>query len=316
MPVHLDAGTTCFDPRARMGRDEDQDFTVSSRTLCFDPRARMGRDIPVVAGRAAIFRFDPRARMGRDFNPPFFRGKGTVSIHAPAWGATLQAVFTIARPAWNYPLEAQAMKDAAVVAKRLGVTSKARERDRRPTLKEMERLMDHFVARRKRRPESNPMDRIMGFAMFSTRRTEEITRIEWRGFEVEAKRVMVRDMKNPGDKVGNDVRCELPDEAVKIVEAMPRLDGDDRIFPYSPGAIGAAFTRVCATLGIDEDLHFHDLRHEGISRLFEMGRTIPQVASVSGHRSWTSLKRYTHLRQIGDKWANVGWFHRITLPEA
>jgi hypothetical protein len=41
-------------------------------------------------------------------------------------------------------------------------------------------------------------------------------------------------------------------------------------------------------------LHFHDLRHEGISRLFEMGRTIPQAASVSGHRSWASLQRYSH----------------------
>jgi integrase len=59
-------------------------------------------------------------------------------------------------------------------------------------------------------------------------------------------------------------------------------------------------------LAID-DLHFHDLRHEGVSRLFEMGRTIPQVASVSGHRSWQSLQRYTHLRQVGDKYAGWKW---------
>jgi len=59
-------------------------------------------------------------------------------------------------------------------------------------------------------------------------------------------------------------------------------------------------------LGID-DLHFHDLRHEGCSRLFELGWTIPQVASVSGHRSWQSLKRYSHLRQSGDKLACWRW---------
>lgn len=59
-------------------------------------------------------------------------------------------------------------------------------------------------------------------------------------------------------------------------------------------------------LGI-KDLHFHDLRHEGISRLFEMAQTIPQVASVSGHRSWQSLKRYTHMEEVGDKWANWKW---------
>src|SRR5215831_10607941 len=61
-----------------------------------------------------------------------------------------------------------------------------------------------------------------------------------------------------------------------------------------------------SALGID-DLRFHDLRHEGISRLFEMGKTIPQAAAVSGHRSWTSLKRYTHIRQTGDKYKGWKW---------
>jgi integrase len=78
------------------------------------------------------------------------------------------------------------------------------------------------------------------------------------------------------------------------------------IFPASADAISAAFTRACKVLGI-EDLHFHDLRHEGISRLFEMSWNIPHVAAVSGHRSWQSLKRYTHLSQAGDKYANWKW---------
>ncbi|MGA8419323.1 MAG: tyrosine-type recombinase/integrase, partial [Pseudolabrys sp.] len=64
-----------------------------------------------------------------------------------------------------------------------------------------------------------------------------------------------------------------------------------------------------------KDLRFHDLRHEGISRLFEMGRTIPQAAAVSGHRSWTSLKRYTHIRQTGDKYKNWKWLPIVTTKE-
>jgi integrase len=104
-------------------------------------------------------------------------------------------------------------------------------------------------------------------------------------------------MKHPGDKKGNKVHCELPPEALAIIKAMPRYE--QRIFQYSTDAISAAFTRACRFLGI-EDLRFHDLRHEGISRLFEMGRTTPQVAAVSGHRSWTSLKRYAHIRQSKD----------------
>lgn len=44
-----------------------------------------------------------------------------------------------------------------------------------------------------------------------------------------------------------------------------------------------------------------------MSRLFELGWSIPQVACVSGHRSWQSLKRYTHIRQRGDKYAKWAW---------
>jgi integrase len=106
------------------------------------------------------------------------------------------------------------------------------------------------------------------------------------------------------DRHRYNVYCELPPEALAIIKSMPR--GEPEIFPYSTDAISAAFTRACKILGI-EDLRFHDLRHEGISRLFEMGRTIPQVAAVSGHRSWTSLKRYTHIRQSEDKYDHWKW---------
>src|ERR1700728_3952980 len=102
-------------------------------------------------------------------------------------------------------------------------------------------------------------------------------------------------------KDGTIVRREAE---IAIVKSMPRVKPE--IFPYSTDAISAAFTRACKILGI-EDLRFHDLRHEGISRLFEMGRTIPQVAAVSGHRSWTSLKRYTHIQQSKDKYDLWKW---------
>ena len=217
----------------------------------------------------------------------------------------LAAVFAVARPAWGYPLDQTAMKDAFVVAKRLGIASKSRERDRRPTLDELDKVMEHFGERLKRRPSSIPMQKVMGFAIFSTRRLEEITRILWKDLDVEGSRVLVRDMKNPGEKIGNDVWCELPSEAMQIVLSMPKRRAE--IFPYCGDTIGTNFTRACQLLDII-DLHFHDLRHDGVSRLFEIGRNIPQVAAVSGHRSWSSLKRYTHLRQTGDKYAGWKWF--------
>jgi integrase len=214
----------------------------------------------------------------------------------------LSNIFTVARPAWDYPLSRQEFDDAITVTKKLGLIRKGNERNRRPTLEELDRLMEHFGRVRDHRPSSIPMQKIVGFALFSTRRQEEITLLRWE--DLDGDRVLVRDMKHPGDKKGNNVYCELPPAALAVINSMPR-DGE-RIFPYSTDAISAAFTRACRILGI-EDLRFHDLRHEGISRLFEMGGTIPQVAAVSGHRSWTSLKRYTHIRQSKDKYENWRW---------
>jgi integrase len=192
------------------------------------------------------------------------------------------------------------MEDAMVVCRRMGITSAGNTRDGRPTLAELDRIMEHFEAVRRHRPLSMPMNKVAAFAIFSARRQEEITRIKREDYDVD--RILIRDMKDPAKKKGNDILCDLSPEAIAIFKSMPRTAPE--IFPYSTNAISAAFTRACKFLEI-EDLHFHDLRHEGISRLFEMGKTIQQVAAVSGHRTWSSLKRYSHLRQNGDKY--VDW---------
>ena len=220
----------------------------------------------------------------------------------------LATIFVTAGPAWNYPLSADAMEAAQVVAKRLGLIRKSSKRDRRPTLEELDILMEKFSTRR---ADFAPMHIICAFAIFSTRRQEEITRILWTDIDEANSRVLVRDMKNPGEKIGNDVWCDLPPEALAIVKAMPK-DGE-RIFPYGTDAISANFTRACQIKGI-KDLRFHDLRYEGISRLFEIGRDIPRVALVSGHKSWSSLQRYAHIRQSGDKYAGWKWLDVVTTP--
>jgi integrase len=220
----------------------------------------------------------------------------------------LAAIFAVARPAWGYRLEEMQMKDAQAVLRRLGIIGKSKFRDRRPTLPELDSLMQHFVDRSKRDPTAALMHRVIAFAIFSTRRQEEITRQKMSDVDSKHSRLLVRDMKHPGEKIGNDSWCDLPDEALRIIKAM---NNSGRVFPYTTDAVSAAFTRACQLLGI-EDLHFHDLRHDGISRLFEMGKTIPQAASVSGHKSWQSLQRYAHLRQNGDKYADWKWLDVVT----
>lgn len=222
--------------------------------------------------------------------------------------AHLGAVLSIARPAWGYEVDIHAMADARKVLRKLGYNMKSRERDRRPTKDELDKVLEHFVGIQQRRPSSINMLKVTGFALFSTRRQDEIGRMLWEDVDEERQRVMVRDMKNPGQKIGNDVWCHLPDEAWRILKSMPKERAE--IFPYNSSSIATAWAKACKFLMI-EDLHFHDLRHDGVSRLFEMDWDIPRVASVSGHRDWNSLRRYTHLRGRGDHYAEWPWLERI-----
>jgi len=225
----------------------------------------------------------------------------------------LAAVFNVAKPAWGYPLDKQAMDDARVVLDKLGLVGRSKQRTRRPTLDELDRLMRHFTiveAKGKDRKNLIPMTRLIVFAIFSTRRQEEICRIVKKDLDAVHSEIIVRDMKNPGEKIGNDVTTSLTPEALQLIELQPDTDGP--IWPHNSSSVSASFTRACEFLGID-DLHFHDLRHDGISRLFEMGWSIPRVACVSGHRSWSSLKRYTHMRQTGDKYAGWVWLQTLGI---
>ena len=67
------------------------------------------------------------------------------------------------------------------------------------------------------------------------------------------------------------------------------------LFSYTARGLSGAFLKLCRKVKID-DLHFHDLRHEATSRLFEKGLNPVEVATITGHKDTRMLMRYTHLR--------------------
>ena len=73
--------------------------------------------------------------------------------------------------------------------------------------------------------------------------------------------------------------------------------GADLVFPMSGNSVRLAFERLRARAKMP-DFHFHDLRHEAITRLFERGLNIAEVSAISGHKELRMLQRYTHLRAI------------------
>jgi integrase len=200
-------------------------------------------------------------------------------------------VLRSARAGFNLPLRLDLLNDARHELRQRKVIRKSRFRDRRVTPAEDVALRDYF-GRRDRRS-MIPMSDIYAFAILTARRQEEITRILRSDFERPC--AWLDDVKHPTMKEGNRRKFRMLPEAWDIIDRQPVIDSEDRVFPYNPKSISAAFDRACKTLGI-ENLTFHDLRHEATSRLFERGYAIHEVAQFTLHESWQTLKRYTHLR--------------------
>lgn len=187
---------------------------------------------------------------------------------------------------------------ARIALARLGLVGKGNERDRRPTETELGRIIASLDDNPR---QIIPVGRLIRFAIATAMRQDEICRVRWEDYDPVGKMLVVRDRKDPRRKAGNHQRiplldvsgydpCALIDEQRAAFERPT-----DLIFPYNGRSAGSAFRRVCQDLKI-VDLHFHDLRHEGTSRLFEAGFSIEQVALVTGHKDWKMLRRYTHLR--------------------
>lgn len=89
-------------------------------------------------------------------------------------------------------------------------------------------------------------------------------------------------------------RVPLIGEAWDIAKRQPK-SADGRLFPLHAGTLSKYFTAACRALGVP-DLQLRDMRHEGTSALFEAGYAIEQVALVTGHKKWETLKIYTNLK--------------------
>ncbi|KAJ3472782.1 hypothetical protein NLI96_g13256 [Meripilus lineatus] len=157
-------------------------------------------------------------------------------------------------------------------------------RERRISRTEEIRLYDG--CKKARNPYLQPA---IEFALETAMRQGEIVALEWRNIDLER-----RTARLPLTKNGRSRVVPLSSRAVEIIRSLPQ--DTERVFQgFSTYSVKHAFVRLVVRQGL-HDLHFHDLRHEAISRLVERGLNIMEVAAVSGHQTMQMLKRYTHLR--------------------
>lgn len=156
----------------------------------------------------------------------------------------------------------------------------SRERDRRPTSAELEGLLKAAAAIHHELPV------VIEIAIETAMRRSELLTL--RREHVKGKHALLEDTKN-----GSRRLVLLSLRARALIESLPaRIDGS--VFSLAPHSVSQYFLRACRAAKVD-DLHFHDMRHEGTSRLFEKGLSIMEVASITGHKTMSMLKRYTHL---------------------
>jgi integrase len=120
-------------------------------------------------------------------------------------------------------------------------------------------------------------------------RRGELLALEWRHIDLER-----RVAHLPLTKNGDSRDVPLSTRAVEILRAL-MTDGSGPVFNVAPNAVRLAWERLVRRAGI-VGLHFHDLRHEAVSRFFEKGLNVVEVSTISGHKELRMLQRYAHLR--------------------
>jgi integrase len=137
---------------------------------------------------------------------------------------------------------------------------------------------------------------IIGFALETAMRTQEIVFAEWSHLFDDDRKLRI-PKKNSKTKTARIVLMSLA--ARKILKSQRERcpQGQKRIFFQltSPDALTEAFIRLTKRVGI-EDLHFHDLRHEAVTRLCASGKLKQmEIMAMTGHKSSVTFQRYAHL---------------------
>lgn len=183
-------------------------------------------------------------------------------------------------------------------------------RDRRLMSGELRRLL-----RECRRYKNPILEPLVLLALETAARQGELFDLEWQDVNFSQAVMTLRDTKN-----GETRGVPLSPAAIQILLCLLPVQDNVRLLPRGKvfrGNISAtrvAFIRatarardryeqVCKRAGREPDrryladLRFHDLRHEATSRLFESGLfDMMEVASITGHKTLSMLKRYTHLQ--------------------
>lgn len=158
-------------------------------------------------------------------------------------------------------------------------------RDRRLNGDELDRLLVAADAGR-----STYMRHLIILAIETAMRQGELLSLTWQNVDLEK-----RIAHLPLTKNGESRDVPLSSRALAALQNLSAMRIDDRVVPSTLSAVQQAWQHLRERAGTP-DLRFHDLRHEGVSRLLERGLNVIEVSTISGHKELRMLQRYSHLR--------------------
>jgi len=118
-------------------------------------------------------------------------------------------------------------------------------------------------------------------------RRSEILSLQWDNVDLETRIALLLDTKN-----GSKRHVPLTTKAVEVLRSLAQEQ--KHVFPISDYSVRHGWDRLVKRACIT-GLRFHDLRHEAVSRFFELGLSVPEVAAISGHKDFRMLSSYTHI---------------------
>jgi integrase len=141
------------------------------------------------------------------------------------------------------------------------------------------------------------MKYIITIAIETGMRRSEIMGATWDNVDLKNRRIYLHQTKN-----GQSRQVPLTKKAVVMLEGLNKGSAG-RVFTMSLDQLRGQFERSKkyaherwsdkANNPFD-DLRFHDLRHEALSRLSDAGLNVIELSCISGHKTLGMLQRYTH----------------------
>lgn len=209
----------------------------------------------------------------------------------------LSKVFTSCNTRWRIPCK-NPVPAARAALRENGLLRPGRKRKGRFPPDKIEAML----ATQHKQP--TVINELVEFLLETAMRRGEALALTWADLDFDLLLINIRASKSDY-KTGKQGRMvPMSDRVLNVLKrlAMRPDRSDNKIFGLTLRSATQAFQRLCEKNGVS-GFTLHQLRHEAVSRLFEKGLGVHEVAQITGHDDIRTLMIYTHpkIEEIGRK---------------